>query len=174
MEIRTAKSPHHNSRDYPQNPWVVLHHTGGTYEGAIAWCQNPASKVSYHVIISHEGELCQLVPYVRRAWHAGRGILPDGRNDPNTHSIGLAFEGNSQSEGITIKQYDALARWWVAHKDDLHLAPERVTDHRSTRERYLLTYPEQDARLGGSVSAKYDLAPPILKACITMLEWQSA
>jgi hypothetical protein len=34
---------------------VVLHHSDGSYRGGVEWIANPASKVSYHVLIARDG-----------------------------------------------------------------------------------------------------------------------
>jgi N-acetyl-anhydromuramyl-L-alanine amidase AmpD len=71
---------------------VVLHHTSGSYAGGVSWCMNPASQVSYHVIIAPNGERTVLAGDNQRAWHAGVSSWK-GRKDLNSWSLGVAFAG---------------------------------------------------------------------------------
>jgi N-acetyl-anhydromuramyl-L-alanine amidase AmpD len=73
---------------------VVLHHSGGSYRGGVAWISNPASKVSYHVLIARDGRRTVFCADTERAWHAGKSNWM-GRPDLNSWSLGLAWEGNT-------------------------------------------------------------------------------
>jgi N-acetyl-anhydromuramyl-L-alanine amidase AmpD len=73
---------------------VVLHHTSGAYAGSVAWCMNPASKVSYHCIVARNGKRTVLALPTQRTWHAGVSSW-QGRKDANSWSIGLAWEGDT-------------------------------------------------------------------------------
>jgi N-acetyl-anhydromuramyl-L-alanine amidase AmpD len=73
---------------------VVLHHSGGSYRGGVAWISNPASKVSYHVLIARDGRRTVFANDTERAWHAGKSNWM-GRPDLNSWSLGLAWEGNT-------------------------------------------------------------------------------
>ena len=73
---------------------VVLHHSDGSYRGGVAWISNPASKVSYHVLIARDGRRTVFCNDTERAWHAGKSNW-QGRPDLNSWSLGLAWEGNT-------------------------------------------------------------------------------
>jgi N-acetylmuramoyl-L-alanine amidase len=73
---------------------VVLHHSDGSYRGGVAWIANPASKVSYHVLIARDGRRTVFCADTERAWHAGKSNWM-GRPDLNSWSLGLAWEGNT-------------------------------------------------------------------------------
>jgi AmpD protein len=73
---------------------VVLHHSDGSYRGGVAWISNPASKVSYHVLIARDGRRTVFANDTERCWHAGRSNWM-GRPDLNSWSLGLAWEGNT-------------------------------------------------------------------------------
>jgi N-acetylmuramoyl-L-alanine amidase len=73
---------------------VVLHHSDGSYRGGVAWIANPASKVSYHVLIARDGRRTVFCADTERAWHAGKSNW-HGRPDLNSWSLGLAWEGNT-------------------------------------------------------------------------------
>jgi len=73
---------------------VVLHHSDGSYRGGCEWLSNPASKVSYHVLIARDGRRTVFCNDSERAWHAGKSNWM-GRGDLNSWSLGLAWEGNT-------------------------------------------------------------------------------
>lgn len=51
---------------------LVMHYTGAlSTKGAINTLTNAAAKVSAHLVLSPEGDVTQLVPFNRVAWHAG-------------------------------------------------------------------------------------------------------
>jgi N-acetyl-anhydromuramyl-L-alanine amidase AmpD len=79
---------------------VVLHHTSGSYNGSVAWCMDPASKVSYHCIIARNGKRTVLALPTQRAWHAGVSEW-QGRKDVNSFSIGLAWEGDTNETPLS-------------------------------------------------------------------------
>ncbi|HTS54497.1 MAG TPA: 1,6-anhydro-N-acetylmuramyl-L-alanine amidase AmpD [Burkholderiales bacterium] len=65
-------------------------------------------RVSSHFFIRRDGELIQLVPCQRRAWHAGVSRWR-GRECCNDFSIGIELEG-SDSVAYTDAQYVELAQ----------------------------------------------------------------
>ncbi len=73
---------------------IVLHHSDGSYRGGVAWISNPASKVSYHVLIARDGRRTVFANDTDRAWHAGRSNWM-GRPDLNSWSLGVAWEGDT-------------------------------------------------------------------------------
>jgi N-acetyl-anhydromuramyl-L-alanine amidase AmpD len=73
---------------------VVLHHSDGSYRGGCEWLASPASKVSYHVLIARDGRRTVFCQDTERAWHAGKSNW-FGRQDLNSWSLGLAWEGNT-------------------------------------------------------------------------------
>ncbi|HEV7669170.1 MAG TPA: 1,6-anhydro-N-acetylmuramyl-L-alanine amidase AmpD [Thermoanaerobaculia bacterium] len=92
-------------------------------------------KVSAHFFIRRGGELIQLVPCAKRAWHAGVSSWR-GRDACNDFSLGVELEG-CDDRRYTGKQYLRLARLTralqstypieeiVGHSD---IAPGRKTD----------------------------------------------
>jgi N-acetyl-anhydromuramyl-L-alanine amidase AmpD len=73
---------------------IVLHHTSGAYSGSVAWCMEPASRVSYHCIVARNGKRTVLALPTQRTWHAGESAW-QGRKDVNSYSVGLAWEGDT-------------------------------------------------------------------------------
>ena len=78
---------------------VVLHHSDGSYRGSCAWITNPASKVSYHVLISRDGRRTVFANDTDRCWHAGRSSW-QGRPDLNSWSLGVAWDGNTYEDPL--------------------------------------------------------------------------
>ena len=73
---------------------VVLHHSDGSYRGGCEWIASPVSKVSYHVLIARDGRRTVFANDTKRCWHAGKSNW-FGRQDLNSWSLGLAWEGNT-------------------------------------------------------------------------------
>jgi N-acetyl-anhydromuramyl-L-alanine amidase AmpD len=117
---------------------ILLHHTSGAYAGSVAWCMNPASRVSYHCIVSNVGKRTTLAAPTMRTWHAGISEWK-GRKNCNDFCIGLAFEGdtytNPPSEDALMSaaeylepimaEYDIPVRNIIRHAD---VAPGRKND----------------------------------------------
>lgn len=68
---------------------LVMHYTGAlSTKSAINTLSNAAYKVSAHLVLSPEGEVTQLVPFNKVAWHAGLSKWHNLSN-LNSHSIGI-------------------------------------------------------------------------------------
>lgn len=74
---------------------LMLHYTAGSFVGSVAWCHDPASKVSYQAIVSQEGEVALIAPWDKRAWHAGKCKTSNPAQLPYK-------DGNSAFEGIAL------------------------------------------------------------------------
>jgi N-acetyl-anhydromuramyl-L-alanine amidase AmpD len=117
---------------------IILHHTGGAYAGSVAWCLNPASKVSYHCIIARSGKRTILAPPTARTWHAGVSQW-QGRKNCNDFSIGLAWEGDTATTPLSedailsaveyllplLDKFNIPLSHLLRHAD---IAPRRKTD----------------------------------------------
>lgn len=68
---------------------LVQHFTSDRYDGAVSWLGAPVAKVSAHVVIGEAGEVTQLVPFDRVAWHAGVSSWRDVTHSVNGVSIGI-------------------------------------------------------------------------------------
>jgi len=92
-------------------------------------------EVSAHFLVRRDGELIQLVPCTKRAWHAGASSWR-GRERCNDFSVGVELEGDDD-QAYTGPQYSRLAGLLsslrgrypivdvVGHSD---IAPGRKTD----------------------------------------------
>ncbi len=135
-------SPNHDKRVGDIVDILLLHYTGmPDADGALARLCNSEAKVSSHYLVRENGEIIQLVPEDRRAWHAGvsywRGIT-----DINSRSIGIEIANAGHDGGCPeypVAQIDAVIalccdiskRWTIppdgvlAHSD---VAPTRKED----------------------------------------------
>ena len=76
--------------------YLVIHYTAGSSAaGSISWLQNPASKVSAHLVIARDGTITQMVPFNRLANHAGKSQWGSVVG-LNRHSIGIELDNAGQ------------------------------------------------------------------------------
>ncbi len=109
---------------------IVLHHTSGTYAGSVAWCMNPASRVSYHAIVAKDGRRTVLADPDERPWHAGKSGWR-GRNDLNSWSVGAAFEGDTYDRELGGAEMASMAEYLLPLLKKYGLSLNDVTDHRT-------------------------------------------
>lgn len=105
----THPSPNHNDRRGQAVQVIVLHADASPHErGCLAWLQSSESKVSYHALVGRDGRVYTVVPYDRRAWHAGKAEW-QGHKDVNGVSVGLCFSNrNDGKEPLTAAQQTAM------------------------------------------------------------------
>jgi N-acetylmuramoyl-L-alanine amidase len=111
---------------------LILHYTGmPDARGALEWLCNPVSEVSAHYFVFEDGQVAQLVPEARRAWHAGAGSWNED-TDINSCSIGVEIVNSGHDGGLPpfpeaqIAAVIALARDIVARWT---ISPDRVLAH---------------------------------------------
>lgn len=89
--VSTKLSPNHGGVIVPEI--AVIHYTGdNSLPGALSWLCTPSAQVSAHLVIAKTGVVWQLVPFNRKAWHAGRSSY-NGRPNVNDFSIGIENVG---------------------------------------------------------------------------------
>ena len=105
----THPSPNHNTRGTQAVKVIVLHADASPNEkGCLSWLQSSESKVSYHALVGRDGKVYTVVPYDRRAWHAGKAVW-EGHKDVNGISVGLCFSNkNDGKEPLTEAQKKAM------------------------------------------------------------------
>lgn len=105
-------------RGMVMDPWgLILHIQDGNNGGSIAWCKNPASKVSAHFFAPKTGGLQQLVSVLDKAW---------AEVDGNSFWISLECEGYS-GQSLTGDQILSAAQL-LARIHLLHGAPLSISD----------------------------------------------
>ena len=81
--------------------FLVMHFTAGaSASSSISWLTNPAARASAHLVIARDGTVTQLVPFNRKAWHAGRSRWA-GLTGLNAHSIGIELDNHGELNGST-------------------------------------------------------------------------
>jgi len=93
--------------------------------------------VSSHYLINREGEIYNLVPESKKAWHAGPSIMPepDNRTGVNEFSIGIELTATTDS-GFTDAQYKALSELCVDienrhHKKMIYVGHDMIAGERA-------------------------------------------
>jgi len=109
---------------------IVLHHTAGSYAGSVAWCMNPASRVSYHCIVAKDGRRTVLADPDERPWHAGVSSWR-GKRDLNSWSVGAAFEGDTYDRQLGEAEMASMADYLLPLMQRYGLTLADVTDHRT-------------------------------------------
>ena len=109
---------------------IVLHHSGGSYAGGVSWIKNPASRVSYHVLVAPDGRRTVFARPDQRTWHAGKSSW-QGRGDLNSWSVGASFAGDTYAEPLTLDAMDSMAEYLLPIMARYGLEILDVTDHRT-------------------------------------------
>jgi N-acetylmuramoyl-L-alanine amidase len=85
---RVVVSPNHDERKAAPDI-ILLHYTGmQSADAALARLCDPDARVASHYLVFENGDIAQLVPEARRAWHAGESSW-EGEIDINSRSIGI-------------------------------------------------------------------------------------
>lgn len=126
-------SPNHGERIGVERPDILLlHYTGmPSADGAQAWLCNPESQVSSHYLVHEDGRIVQMVPEMRRAWHAGRSFWA-GETDINSRSIGIEIANAGHPAGLPEypqTQIDALIELCLECVQRHGIPAERVLAH---------------------------------------------
>jgi N-acetylmuramoyl-L-alanine amidase len=89
-QIEISRTPNVRDGIYPS--YLIIHYTAGdTGSEAVDWFMRTAGnpdRIAAHIVIDREGKITQLVPFNRRANHAGSSTW-DGVNSLNNHAIGI-------------------------------------------------------------------------------------
>ena len=107
---------------------VVLHHSGGSYLGGCAWIANPASKVSYHVLIARDGRRTVFGEDADRMWHAGKSSWM-GRPDLNSWSLGVSWDGDTYSNPLGEAAMESAIEYLVPRMKKWGIPMSRVLTH---------------------------------------------
>lgn len=125
----SAVCPHFDSTPAHERLGLLVHHSVLNFQDTIALMLKPESKVSYHVLIDHDGTRCDLVPDDRIAWHAGESTFL-GRARTNHFLLGLAFAGDTYRTPLSDAQIDSALEWIAPRWNAFRWTLEHITDHR--------------------------------------------
>jgi N-acetylmuramoyl-L-alanine amidase len=98
-------SPNRGPRGAPIRA-ICLHANAGDLADGIAddlaWLQNPASQVSYHVVVGPDGALYRVVPDEFAAWASGFSIVgPFSKATVNFNRVSLNIAAHHPNDGKT-------------------------------------------------------------------------
>jgi N-acetyl-anhydromuramyl-L-alanine amidase AmpD len=96
----------------------------------VSWIRNPKSRVSYHVLVAQDGRRTVFANPTQRTWHAGKSEWM-GRKDLNSWSIGASFEGDTNTEPLTLAAMESMAEYLVPLIKKYGLTLNSLTDHRT-------------------------------------------
>ena len=81
---------------------IILHDTAGRLDkfSSVNWFASKECKTSAHVVVERDGTITQMVPFNRRAWHAGQSQW-QGKKLCNSFAIGIEIvnPGLCKSDG---------------------------------------------------------------------------
>jgi N-acetylmuramoyl-L-alanine amidase len=127
-----APSPNVDEREGGDPNIILLHYTGmETAEAALERLRDPVARVSSHYFVHENGNIVQMVPEAKRAWHAGVSSWT-GETDINSRSIGIEIVNPGHDFGypdFPIRQVAAviaLCRGIIARRN---IARDRVLAH---------------------------------------------
>jgi N-acetylmuramoyl-L-alanine amidase len=81
--------------------YLIIHYTAGhSWKSSVAWLKKPEAQASAHLVIGRDGTIIQMVPFNRKAWHAGKSSWGE-LDGLNSHSIGIELDnaGKLQRNG---------------------------------------------------------------------------
>ena len=139
---------------------ALFHHSGLGFDETIRRMTDPASQVSYHVLIDADGTRCTLVPDAEVAWHAGASSFL-GRDRCNDFLLGVSFAGDTYLSPLSGPQIASALEWLEPRWNALGWETGRVADHRQVapgRKRDL--NPAEWDRLIGAIAAHFGGAAP--------------
>lgn len=138
MQInRNFTSPNFNERPNNNIKFIILHYTEMSFYKAMEKLCDPDSNVSAHYVIKEDGEVFNIVPEKKRAFHAGKSFW-SGIENINDSSIGIEldnlgdrpFTKMQMQSCITLckilqKKYNIWPKNILGHSD---IAPMRKID----------------------------------------------
>lgn len=88
---------------------LVIHFTAGSnLASSVDVMTNPANKVSAHFAVGRNGDIVQMLPTNKIAWHAGKSQY-EGRTNLNNYSIGIELDNAGQ---LTRINNDEFRTWF--------------------------------------------------------------
>jgi Negative regulator of beta-lactamase expression len=168
MKIKNHRLFHDDDTEYPfvsNNPnqggviqplYLIIHYTAGAdAQSSIAWLTNPVSQASAHLVIARDGSITQLVPFNKRAWHAGKSKWA-GLSGLNGHSIGIELDNAGRLVRKNGRWHSPISK--IEYPDSEVI--EAVHKHETTPAGWLdytARQIEAAIEVGGLLVSKYEL-----------------
>ena len=148
-------SPHFTPARVHEQLGVLVHHSVLPFDQTISRMLDPASEVSYHVLIAPDGNRCTLVSDERVAWHAGVSTF-QGRTGCNFFLLGLAFAGDTYQSPLSPAQIESALEWLAPRWQHRAWTLACITDHRQVSPgRKDDLNPVEWARFHAAVAARF-------------------
>lgn len=132
---KVIKSETLNAREVIDPDYLIIHYTAGdTAKSAVDWFMNTNTnpdRIAAHIVIDLDGTITQLVPFNRRANHAGSSTW-DGIDNFNFHSIGIEIV----NPGYCEKLQDGSFKRKVTNTKHQAYPKTRATDIRETKHKH--------------------------------------
>lgn len=124
---RSFTSPNYNDRPNSNIRFIILHFTEMTFENAMTRLCDENSSVSAHYVIKEDGEIFNIVPEDKRAFHAGKSFW-DGFEKINDNSIGIELD-NIGRKPFTKKQMRSCIDLCKSLMTKYNILPEHILGH---------------------------------------------
>ncbi len=132
---KIVKSESPNARDVIDPDYLIIHYTAGdTARTAIDWFMNTKDnpdKIAAHLVLDLDGTITQLIPFNRRANHAGSSTW-DGVENFNFHSVGIEIV----NPGYCEKLADGTFQRKITATKHLNYPVDRAEDILETRHKH--------------------------------------
>lgn len=95
---------------------IIIHYTAGpSGDATVRLFKSKNSRFSAHIVVHEDGKITQMVPFNRRAIHAGKSYY-DGRSSFNRFSIGIEIS----NPGYLVKnpKGEGYVTWWEKKKSN--------------------------------------------------------
>ncbi len=111
--VRFEPTPNRSGPITPR--FLIIHYTAGrSLESTVRWFKNPDASASAHLVIGRDGKIVQMVPFDKKAWHAGQS-RSGSVVGLNSHSIGIELDNAGE---LTRRAAGGWAAWFGGHFAD--------------------------------------------------------
>jgi len=140
-EVKVVETP--NKGGFVTPEYLIMHYTAGRdADSSIAHFCDPSANASAHLVIGRDGRVCQLVPFNRKAWHAGQSAWA-GREGLNGFSIGIELD----NAGKLLKVGNQYQAWFGRSYPEDVVLQARHKDEQDTAHWHAFTEQQMSAAL---------------------------
>ena len=139
--VRIVDTPNKGGTITPE--YLIMHYTAGVdADSSVQHFCTPSANASAHVVIGRDGRVCQVVPFNRRAWHAGESAWA-GRDGLNGFSIGIELD----NAGKLVKVGDQYQAWFGRSYPEAVVVQARHKNEQDMAYWHAFTEPQISAAL---------------------------
>lgn len=101
---------------------IVVHDTAGRLDkySSVDWFRSKSCKTSAHIVVERDGTITQMVPFNRKAFHAGESMW-SGKRYCNSFSVGI--------EIVNPGKVDANGHAWFGKATDEPVTRKKTSEH---------------------------------------------